>query len=246
MRLFSFFILQLICILPGLSQKPKLYVFMPSEMRPHAMRALLEKECPNLEIKVFPRYREFRDSMATAPPDAILSLEPVIEKTLKLRNQDMGTKDTSKIFLKGVRDAVFDEPYVFLSDKEVGSKKYKDMTIGVVDLLGRREMGALLGGNLDTEDTLHLKTVTKLEDLLWLIQFQYVDAIFVPEAKVEYYGIKSKIELIKTPLPKARIGLAIVAVLNSASEKNDVLLKSFEDMSSFSKEKLGVQSWTQQ
>ncbi len=246
MRLFCIFLLQLIFILPGLSQKPKLYVFLPSEMRPHALRSMLEKECPQLEIKVFPRYREFRDGVAAAPPDAILSLEPVIDYTLKLRKESLGANDASNILIEGVRDDKKDEPYVFLSDKDLGEKPFHEITIGVVDLLGRREMAELLGEKLKTEEKLHLRTVTKLEDLLWLIQFQYVDAIFVPEAKISYYEIKSQIELIKTPLSGVRVGLPIIATLNSGSEKNDVIVESFKKLSSSSKTKLGVQSWSPQ
>ena len=49
--------------------------------------------------------------------------------------------------------------------------------------MGRRKMESFLSQKLGVE-RVRVRTVTKLEDLLSLLQFQDVDAIFVPKSIV--------------------------------------------------------------
>ena len=61
------------------AQKPKVYVFLPSNIRPHAMERTLGEAFPALSISVFGRQRQFLKSILAEPPDAIISLAPVVE-----------------------------------------------------------------------------------------------------------------------------------------------------------------------
>ncbi len=244
MRLFSFIIIQFIWILPGLCQRPKLYVFLPSEIRPHAMRSALDNACPNLEIIVFPRYREFRDKISKSPPDAILALKPVTDKTLALINEQLSIKEMGfHEALTGTLNGKSEEPYVFLSEKAVKLNALEEIIIGAVDLLSRPEMPRFIGSLFD-KPKLRVRSVTKLEDLLSLLQFQYATAILVPASKVSYYTSKSKMALGVTELPNVKLGLPVLLVHKMDTKREKILLDSFLNLENNVNLKLGVHEWS--
>ena len=134
-----------------------------------------------------------------APPTAILSLLPVVEHTLLF--------DTA---IMGLRDGLTSEGYVLVS---VGSPIQLDnlnnKKIGVVDLLGRKPMRVFIEQLLKAQ--IKLKRVTKVEDLLPLITFESVDALFVSNTMYNQLKSKSNLKLVATPL-NVKIGLASAAL----------------------------------
>ena len=247
MRFLFILFMQFLWLLPGFCQdKPSLYVFLPSEIRPNYMQNLLSDHCPDLEIQVFPRYREFRRAIMESPPDAFLSLRPVVQETLKITDQDEG--QAFRIAIVGSSGGKTEQPYIFLSNDKVDINpgNVGDMTIGMVGLLDRRMLPQFIMDKFQVEKEPRLKPVTKLEDLLSLLQFNYVNAIFVPASKQEYYTSKSNMDLNPTTLD-ITIGLPVIAVSSDAPDMVATLVESFKKIKTKdSMDWLGVESWSQQ
>lgn len=216
----------------GYAQKPRLYVFLPSPMRPHALQTRLAKAVPNTQVTVFGRFREFERQIKNAPPDAILTLPPVAAQF-----------DQFDIGLRGVRSGKENEPYVMLSvDKAFDPPTSGQEPIGVVDLLGRRDMEQFLALKLGLQKV-RVRTVTKLEDLLSLLQFQDVNAIFVPQSIVDFYMERSRLNLIVNNLSDVKIGLPVLAFHHSESGDHAITIKGFRDLDDNLKNLLGVDLW---
>jgi len=217
----------------GYSQKapPELYVFLPSEIRPHAMKLVLADAFPDFNVTVFPRFRDFYKKVKEAKPNAFMTLAPIAE-SLDYQGALLGERSGAK-----------QEPYVLLSENRIDPDKMDGLAIGVVDLLGRRNMPEFVTSKLGGDKNLDVKTVTKLEDLLSMLSFNYVDAIFVPQSKVEYYMERTKLKLVRTDLADVVIGLPVVAVLDQEPETMDMLKQSLDQLKKELNEKLGVDRW---
>ncbi len=230
MRLLFLLVIHVFLAAWGLGQSPptELYVFLPSEIRPHAMRQALSKAFPDLNVTVFPRFRDFRDRLQEAPPDAFLSLQPIAEAL------NHGGA------LKGARDGETEEVYALLSEKAIDAEKIGELNIGVVDLLGRKAMSTFVQRKLGGVNP-KVKPVTKLEDLLSMLQFSYVDAIFVPKSKIGYYKKKTELNLTVTELGQVTVGLPVVVIINQ--ERAQLVKRSFSQLKPDLNSKLGVDQW---
>lgn len=230
------------------ARKPMVHVFTPSNVRPHAMQELLDRSCgEKLDIQVFGRISEFREQVRNEadPPDAVITLSPV-----------MGLPGLSEFdsVLFGAKkpDNLPDrfERMVLLSVKEpIDLKDIKDPTFGVVNLLGRRLIQQFVADNLKAqgavfdEKALRIRSVSKLEDLLSLLQFQNVVAILVPESKIEYYQSRSRVKLVKTEFESFQISLPILSVRDPDSESAKIIVQQIMQMSEDGKSVLGVDEW---
>jgi hypothetical protein len=218
----------------GNPEDPKLslYVFLPSNIRPHAMQSALEREIPDMEIFVFGRYREFRRFVSDNPPDAILAPSPV-------------TEDSGGFVpvLHATYEGDTEEKYVFLSvGKGITLEDLNSSKIGVIDLMGRTRMRDFLGEKIGVP--VSLRTVGKLEDLLTLLQYQNVGAIVVPESKISFYRDRTRLELIETNLNDIKVGLPVLATRNGDEKVVDGLQKAFLGLKpEINREILGVETW---
>jgi ABC-type amino acid transport substrate-binding protein len=228
--------------------KPKLYVFLPSTIRPHAMEDILSKACPTLDIRVFPRYREFRDAIVQNQPEALLSLNPVTGHAVEFANSNAVPDRASRLpvyrnSMIGLRpDGEHLEPYVFLGEQEIEIEDLDNMTIGVVDILGRKGMRNFIREKFSGASP-SLKTVTKIEDLLHLLQLKYVDAIFVPESNTSYYENNTAMTLKRTELEDVYIGLPVLAANSQKPEKEKIVIDALREMDQDAMNKLGVNKW---
>ena len=229
------FLLILFMSLPavlGYAQKPRLYVFLPSPIRPHALQTRLAKAMPDIQVTVFGRFREFERQIETAPPEVILTLPPVVNQF-----------DLFEIDLLGVRSGSEDEPYVLLTvDQAYKPASDVQEPIGAVDLLGRRNMEHFLALKLGF-DKVRVRTVTKLEDLLSLLQFQDVNAIFVPQSIVSFYQERSRLNLIVNDIFNAKVGLPVLAFHRSKSGDHAIAIKGFRSLDDNLNKLLGVDLW---
>ncbi|WP_196137151.1 hypothetical protein [Aliikangiella sp. G2MR2-5] len=205
-----------------------LYVFVPTETRANVMQEKINSFCPGVEVTAFGRAKDFHKQIEQAPPNAILSLLPVLERT-----SDYITA------LKGLKNGLETENYVLVSVdsplkmSEIGQKK-----IGVVDLLGRKPMTSFVEQLFKTP--VKLKRVTKVEDLLPLITFGSVDGIFVSSSLFNQLKAKSNLNLVATNLD-IKIGLASAAH-NDAQVKDKLkscILAFDQGLNSI----LGVDQW---
>ncbi|NQZ06923.1 MAG: hypothetical protein HRT35_07160 [Algicola sp.] len=205
-----------------------LYVFVPTDVRAKVMQQDISTICPNVGVTVFGRGKDFRKQVKKSPPDAILSLLPVID-----RSSDFET------VMRGVQNGLTEESYVLVSvDKALDLGQIQTNKIGVVDLLGRKPMGEFVSQLFQAD--IKLKRVTKQEDLLPLLTFGSVDGIFVSERLFKQIKNRSNLNLVSTTL-NIKVGLVSAALAGAeAKEKIVNCLKKFNAKLNGT---LGVDQW---
>jgi hypothetical protein len=207
--------------------RPSVYAFLHTETKSATLAKSLQDKLPGLTVTVFGRYRDFEEAMTSRRPDAVIALQPL------LGAQRM------PVLLQGVRGDHDWEPYVLLATGEVdGSLSGK--LIGVVDVLGREGTQEFVSKLLKTPDV-KLKRVTKLEDLLPLLQFAVADAVLVPANLVKSIADRSRLPLKVRELPDARVGLPAVGILNASVRA--VLLEQIQQLDGDTNRAIGVDKW---
>ncbi|TDI95263.1 MAG: hypothetical protein E2O76_13635 [Caldithrix sp.] len=214
---------------PHSAGKESLYIFLPTEVRPKVLQDKLSQACPNLKITAFGRIKDFKVKIAQEPPTAILTITPV----LKLFD-DYSTK------FSGLLNGSKFQKYVLLSvEQPIELNGLSDKTIGVVDFLGRKGMKVLYARLFRPAPK--LKRVTKLEDLLTLLNFKMVDAILLPASKVASFREKSKLNFVITKLENIKLGLTALAV--NRKEKATAVIEAIKKLDKENKALLGVEAW---
>ena len=189
------------------SDKPTIFVYLPTDIRPNAFQKMLEESAPNVAVTVFGRIRDFQKNLKGTPPDAVLAAHPVIEDL------------SLPIGMQGKAGGAVDEQYVLVSVGQEVDLAKADLVIGTVDLLGRKKMGGFVNKLIGRADGTKLKRVTKREDLLSLLQFKVADAILLRESSLESFKGKSKLDLKVKRVEGARVGLPAVGFLPDARTK---------------------------
>jgi len=186
--------------------KPRLYVYLPSNIRPYVIQQRLQQYCPGLAITVFGHHREFGEAIINASPEAILALKPVVEQDIY---------STYVPVLYATKGGKRTENLVLLSvGQMIESDRFSNIAIGVVDILGRGKMKQFLGDIMNINEP-NIKPVSRFEDLLSLLQVKEADAILVQSDMVDsYFNSRSMMDLKTTELDdeKARMGLAVLAL----------------------------------
>lgn len=224
---------QLLAIILALAsgiEAAKVYVFYPSMARPNVVQSALAAKASGHEVTVFGRLADFTAMMTTAPPDVILVPKPLAELFGEF-----------KVFLKGaVGGAPTGDALLLSTGAPVDVSKAGTLNLGVVGILDRKQMGGFVGGVVGGAPK--LKIVTKIEDLLPLLQFKSADAVLVGKDQVEDLKSKSAAQIIATPVPGGKWGYVVAAAANDASAKAiEPVLKS---LGGSEKKMLGVDGWT--
>lgn len=205
-----------------------LFVFVPTEVRANVMQEKIGSFCKDINITVFGRAKDFHKQIKKNPPNAILSLAPVIEHSSAFNPA-----------VKGLRSGKDDEEYVLVSvDKPIEIGGIASKKIGVVDLLGRKPMSAFVEKLFKTK--VKLKRVTKVEDLLPLITFGSVDAIFVSDSLFNQLKSKSNLNLVATNLD---IKVGLVSAAMNGEEVKDKLKQCVTAFDNQLNSTLGVDQW---
>lgn len=205
-----------------------LFVFVPTEIKANIIENKISETCKNIQVTVFGRAKDFHKQVVSNPPSTILSLLPVIQYS----------KGYSPL-LQGTRRGSDSEDYVLVSiDQAIGKNDLDKIKIGVLDLLGRRQMNQFVS-HLFQED-IKVKRVTKMEDLLPLLSFGSVQGLFISEHIYRKIAPKTELNLVATSL-NIRVGIASAA-FNSEGDRDEVTncITKFEDDLN---EVLGVESW---
>ena len=224
----AFLIIILIC--PLSIWADSLFVFVPTEIKANIIESKINESCHDTEVTVFGRAKDFHKQVASNPPTTILSLLPVIEYSKGYRP-----------ILKGKRSGSESEDYVLVSvEQPIGMSDLNRMKIGVLDLLGRKQMNQFVSQLFQTE--IKVNRVTKMEDLLPLLSFGSVQALFISDHIYRQIAQKTELNLVATQL-NIRLGIASAA-FNSESGMNVVnnCINKFNDELN---EVLGVESWKQ-
>jgi hypothetical protein len=212
----------------GADARPTLYVYVHTDTKSATLEKALQDRMPSLTVTVFGRFRDFEEAMTSRRPDAVVALQPL------LASQNV------PVALQGMRGEHDSEPYVLLSQGSVLEGSLSGKVIGVVDLLGRDGTQQFVTKLLKTPD-LKLKRVTKMEDLLPLLQFSAADAVLVPAAAVKSVTERSRLPLKVREIPDARVGLPAVGVLNTRVK--DLMVKQVQALDGDTNRTLGVEKW---
>ena len=210
----------------------QVFVFEPfTSVRPHSLRPFLARASRKVGFVIFPRYREFAKAVRDQNPDAIL-VRPGIAAHM----------EGYKTLLVASRDGQTEESLVFLSvDKKVNLEELPDSKIGVIDFLGKKETRDWLNDRLDVKSS-EVRTVAKIEDLLTLLQFKYVDSVLVPRNYTLSMQHKTRLNLKETNPGALKIGLPVLAVKDDP-DRIKVIREAVLSMDVETTEALGLDKW---
>jgi hypothetical protein len=210
------------------ADRPSLYVFLHTDVKSTVLERTLQFKLPELAVTVFGRFRDFEEALAARPPDAVLALEPLL------------TSRNYKAALRGVSNGDKSQRFVLLSAGKPLDGAIGEHTIGVVDLLGRNDTQTFVAKLLKTQHV-KIKLVTKLEDLLSLLQFSAADAILVPASMVKPFTERSRLSLFVRELPDAVVGRAAVAVIST--EARTAVLRAIQRLDTPTNLMMDVEGW---
>lgn len=146
-----------------------MYVFAISNVRPHVLQKMLEQALPGATVNVFGRVGDFSRALEESPPDAAVALAPVLE-ALGHTPEVQGTHAGSAV-----------EPCLLLSEADIRPDQLSRVSIGCIDYVGRKKLPAFVAALLGVDSVAEVQRVTKIEDLLQLLQFDRAEAILLPE-----------------------------------------------------------------
>jgi hypothetical protein len=180
---------------PG-RQPPTLLVFLHVALTQRAFQSELQAALGDIGVTAVGRTADFDRGLAERP-DAVLSL-PVV-----LAAHGLPTN------LQGIRNRSTEETCV-LAGVDAPPDPAKVASVGVLDYLGREGMNRLVLGLLGRQPK--VERVTKVEDLLPLLQLQRVDAILLPLRLLGEVRAPSRLNVVTRELPRG-IGLPAVATV---------------------------------
>ncbi len=204
-----------------------LYVFYPTDVRPKSLQGKINAICPEIKTVAFGRVFDFYRQIDHIPPNAILSLNPVVTR-----------KQPKETNLKGGKNGQYEEEYLLVSlDKAVNIEELSKLKIGVLDILGRKPMKRFMNDLFESK--VKIKRVIKTEDFLPLLTFQLADAIFVSKSTFNKLQSKSKQNLIATQTG-IYIGLAMTGIYHQTNNEITHCIQKFDEQTNAL---LGVDHW---
>jgi hypothetical protein len=181
------------------AQAPKLLVFLHVSLKQRAFQGLLQNALPGVDVTAVGRISDFERALSDTP-DAVLTLPMVL------------SAKTMQVQLQGQRGGIGEEKYALVAaDSAPDPARVK--AVGALDVLGRDGTNLFVTRMLGVQAK--VERVTKVEDLLPLLQMQRVDAILIPQRLLVDVKSASRLNLVPRELPK-QVGLPAVASLGSA------------------------------
>jgi hypothetical protein len=207
----------------ALAAAPKLLVFLHVAIKQRAFQSMLEAALPGIQVIAVGRVGDLERSLKQGQ-DALLSL-PVV-----LNAQGLTPS------LRGYRQGAPDEKYVLVAvnaPPDPGRLK----AVGTLDLLGRDGTTTFVHGLLGAQP--RIERVTKVEDLLPLLQMQRVDAVLMPARLVPEIKSTSRLNLVPRELT-AKVGLPAVAKTGAQAA---AVLRGIGKLPAATSRSLGVDEW---
>ena len=188
---------------------PKLLVFLHVAVKQRAFQGELQAALSGIDVTAVGRIADFDRSLQDGP-DAVLTLPVVLSArglTTSLHGHCQGA--TNESYALVAADTIPDSARV--------------QSVGALDLLGREGTSSfveqLLGAHPKVE------RVTKVEDLLPLLQMQRVDAILLPARLFPELRASSRLNLASKDLPKkvelpalAKLGAGGAQIMSAVSK----------------------------
>jgi hypothetical protein len=201
----------------------KLLVYLHVAVKQRAFQSLLGAGLPGVVTTAVGRVGDFERGLKDAP-DAVLSL-PVV----------LGANQLSPA-LRGFSRGSSEERYALVgagSAPEAG----KVASVGALDLLGRDGTNRFVRSMVNQRA--RVERVTKIEDLLPLLQMQRVDAVLLPSRLVGELRTASRLTLVERELEQT-VGLPAVANTGPAGA---AVLTAIGKMPKDVSKLMGVEEW---
>jgi hypothetical protein len=207
----------------ALASSPKLLVFLHVAIKQRAFQSMLEAALPGIQVMAVGRVGDFERSLKQGQ-DALLSL-PVVLSAQGLTPS-----------LKGYRQGSPDEKYALIA-VNAAPDPARLKAVGALDLLGRDGTTTFVHGLLGARPK--IERVTKVEDLLPLLQMQRVDAVLVPARLVPEIQSTSRLNLVPRELT-TKVGLPAVAKTGAQAA---AVLRGIGKLPAATSRSLGVDEW---
>ena len=201
----------------------RLLVFVHVAMKQRALQALLQSALPGLTVTTVGRVADF-DRALEEGQDAVLTL-PIVAQAHGLSQK-----------LRGLRGGSPDESYSLVG-ADAAPDAASVRTVGVLDVLGRDGTTSFVHGLMAAKPK--IERVTKVEDLLPLLQMQRADALLLPSRLFAEIKSTSSLNLVQKELG-GRVGLPALTAINDAGA---LAIAEVGKMSSEATRALGVESW---
>lgn len=206
-----------------MSVASKLLVYLHLAVKQQALQSALQAALPGVMITAVGRIADFDRALAEGQ-DAVLSLPLVLS-----------AKHLVPV-LRGERQGALDEEYVLVGT-EPTLEPARARSVGAVDILGREGTTSFINTLIGAQPK--LERVTKVEDLLPLLQLQRVDGIVLPARLVSELARSSRLKLVERPLA-TRVGLPALAAKGGSE---DPLVAVFRRLPRPLCASLGVERW---
>ncbi|WP_437298405.1 hypothetical protein [Sorangium sp. So ce426] len=157
---------------------------------------------PGVDVTVFGKLSDFKAALESSPPDAALSPKPVLASLNR-------TAD-----IQGMMAGSDAEQYLLVSTRALTKEMLSGLRYGIVDLVERKSLPKFVAGLLGVSAAPEVQRVTKIEDLLQLLQFQTADAVLLPERFRSDFESRSKMTFTILSLSTAKVGLVAVTFLS--------------------------------
>jgi hypothetical protein len=205
------------------AQGGRLLVFLHVAVKQRALQSALQESLAGIAVTAVGRIGDMERGIQEGQ-DAVLSLPVVFAaKGLSAR-------------LQGWRDSAADETYVLVG-VNTPPDVAKIKTVGALDLLGRDGTTAFVNRLLGTQPK--IERVTKVEDLLPLLQMEVVESVLMASRFLADVRSTSRLALASTELAN-RVALPAVASIGPAG---DQVLASVSGMPAGVMTILGVDRW---
>jgi hypothetical protein len=201
----------------------RLLVFVHVASKQRALQALLKDALPDLTVTTVGRVADF-DRAIEEGQDAVLTL-PIV-----MQARNISPK------LRGYRGGSPDERYSLVG-ADVPPDPAKVSTVGALDLLGREGTNAFVQGLVGSQPK--VERVTKVEDLLPLLQMQRADAVLLPSRLFGELKSTSSLNLAQKEL-SGLVGIVAVASLTDGGAQ---VVAEVSKLSGDAARVFGVESW---
>jgi hypothetical protein len=201
----------------------RLLVFLHLVVKQRALQSALQESLPAVRVTAVGRVGDF-DRGLQEGQDAVLTL-PVI-----LAARGLSPK------LQGGRDGAPDERYVLVG-VNAAPDPAKVKSVGALDLLGREGTTAFVASVVGSQPK--VERVSKLEDLLPLLQMEVVEAVLMPSSLLPDVQSVSRLALASTVLP-TRVALPALA---ATSPSGSQVASAVSQMPATTMRMLGLDQW---
>lgn len=200
----------------------RLCVYLHGELSPRGLSQYLSEKLPGVKVEAFGQFKDFQRSLSRSP-DVVLALPPALT----------GLGLTPR--RPGIRDGKRSETYVLMSLQELTERRQVSK-LGLVGLFGRVQLRATLAQMLGVRPSLRI--AVQLDDLLSMLRFKLVPAVFVPEAQVAHFR-----SMTEQPLYSIAVGRLALPALAEPGGQALELSQRLRSLPAEAKTVLGVDGW---